>query len=128
MSVFRFIKPAMAVSAALALGAFSLNTLAQGENCGEPPVLPELVEGASASMEELVANSEQVKGFIEQADEYLDCRESAIPTDEYKALSRSAKKGYRDDNKRVLEARNDIGEAFNGEVAAYQAANPPANP
>ena len=128
MSVFRFIKPAMAVSAALALGAFSLNTLAQGENCGEPPVSPELVDGASASMEELVANSEQVKAFIEQADGYLDCRESAMPSDEYKALSRSDQKEYREASKRVLDARNDIGEAFNGQVAAYQAANPPANP
>ena len=124
MSVFQFIKPALAVSAALTLGAFSLNTLALGENCGDTPVAPQLVDGASASMEELVANSEEVKAFIEQADQYLDCREAVIPTDEYKALSRSGQKEYREANKLVLAARNDIGEAFNTEVAAFKAANP----
>lgn len=124
MSVFQFIKPALAVSAALTLGAFSLNSLALGENCGEAPVAPQLVEGASTSMEELVANSEQVKAFIEQADQYLDCREAVVPTDEYKALSKSGQKEYREANKVVLQARNDIGEAFNAEVAAFKEANP----
>lgn len=124
MSVFQFIKPAFAVSAVLTLGAFSLNTLALGENCGEAPVAPELVDGKTASMEELVANSEQVKGYIAEADQFLDCREAVIPTEEYKALSKSEQKQYREANKQVLDARNVIGEAFNAEVAGFKKANP----
>ncbi len=124
MSVFQFIKPALVVSAVLSLGTLSAGALAIGEHCGEAPQAPEVVDGASVTMDELVANSEQVKAFIDQADAYLDCREAVMPGEAYQALSRADKRQYRDANREVLDARNKIGDSFNQEVAEFQKANP----
>lgn len=101
---------------------FSSTLIAQ--ECNQPPVAPELVDGASANMDQLIANSEQVKAYIAEADVYLDCRYAYRDTIAYKDLSRSEKEDYIDATDEVLEARNQIGDDFNDEVAAFQAANP----
>ena len=119
MSSVTRIKQAFVFSAALSVGA-----LAFASDCGEAPVAPELVDGATVTMEEIVSNSEGVKAYIAEADKYLDCRESIIPTEAFTNLDETAQADYRAANKVVLDARNGIGDAFNAEVAAFKKANP----
>lgn len=119
MSSVTRIKQVFVLGAALSMGG-----LAYANDCGEAPVAPQLVDGASVTMEEIVANSEQVKAYIAEADKYLDCREAIIPTEAFTALDESAQAEYRAANKVVLDARNGIGEAFNAEVADFKKANP----
>lgn len=92
--------------------------------CGDVPTSPELVDGATATMEDLVANSQSVKAFIAEADTFLDCNEAFAKTDEFKAISADEQKKVIETNATLLKARNDIGENFNKEVQTYKAANP----
>lgn len=89
--------------------------------CGEVPVEPEIVDGAAATLEELVANSKAVNAFIEEVDLYLDCSEQR-----YKQLS--ASKVHRDklasEIKAITSRRNDIGDEFNEQVAVFKSTNP----
>ena len=106
----------------LTLGVFSAAALA--DDCGNAPQQPELVDGASATMEELVANSESVKNYIAEADAYLDCREKIVNSDTYKSMSKDDQKVFTQANSDVLASRNGIGDKFNAEVADYKKANP----
>ncbi|MGD9660994.1 MAG: hypothetical protein AB7U63_06960 [Porticoccaceae bacterium] len=94
------------------------------DNCGEIPQAPELVNGASATMEELVANSESVKAYIASADTFLDCRDAYAKTEEFKGLNQSEQKALIETSNELLGKRNAIGDDFNKEVAAFKAANP----
>lgn len=95
-----------------------------GQDCGEIPVKPEVIDGASTTMDELVANSIAVKSFIANADTYLDCSFAYRDTTEYKDLGRRAKLSIVETGEDLLDDRNDLGDEFNEQVKAYQAANP----
>jgi hypothetical protein len=101
-----------------------LSSIALANECGDKPMVPTLVDGASVTMAELVANSVEVKDFIAAADVYLDCDADFRQSIAYKDLSRSDKSAATDDAKDYLEARNDVGDDFNVEVQAYKSANP----
>lgn len=107
--------------ALVALMAFAHQVVAQDSSCGDIPVEPVIVDGATATMEELVANSKEVNAYIAEADLFLDCSEAR-----YKRLSASRihKERVAEEVKLVTERRNEIGEEFNAQVASYQAANP----
>jgi hypothetical protein len=106
-------------------GAFAASGLAlASDNCGEVPAAPEIVDGATATMEELVANSESVKAFVAGADTYLDCREGFIKTDTFKAMTDQEKKAFIDANGALLDLRNAIGPSFNEQVGVYTKAHP----
>lgn len=119
MSCYSKIKQCFLISVAL-----GFSSLALANDCGEPPAAPALVDGATVTMDEIVANSEQVKAYIASADQYLDCREQVIPTEEFMARPEAEQESYRADNKAVLDKRNGIGDEFNAEVAAFKKANP----
>lgn len=89
-----------------------------GKACGQEPSVPAIVDGSSASMEDLVANSKEVNAFIDQADEYLDCQE-VFDGGNGKLSERALEK-----RAELLETRNEIGDNFNAQVAAFQKANP----
>lgn len=107
---------------ALFLVAFSSFALAN--ECGEIPVAPSIVEGVTASVDDLVANSEAVKSYIEVADAYLDCTAEYRRTSEYRRLAPEDKEVIENLAGGLLEERNAIGDDFNAEVAAFQEANP----
>ncbi len=109
-------------SVMFSLVVFSSPLLAN--DCGEVPQSPELVDGETATMDELVANSESVKTFIADADAYLDCNEAFVTSKDFKQLDAAEQKKYLDLNSSLLKDRNDIGEDFNTEVTEYKAANP----
>jgi hypothetical protein len=93
-------------------------------DCGEPPAEPAIVDGSEATMDEMVANSEEVKGYIKEADAYLDCREGQVKTEAFKEKSDEDKVKWMQKNKKVLDERNGIGDKFNDQVAEYKKANP----
>ena len=101
-----------------------LSTTALSQECGDEPVAPSIVDGASASMDDLVANSQEVKGFIAEADVFLDCLYEYRDTVAYKDLDDAAKDEFKTYSTEILDSRNAIGDVFNEQVAAYRAANP----
>jgi len=119
MSSYSKIKQCLLMSAAL-----GFSSLAMATDCGEAPGAPALVDGSQVTMDEIVANSEQVKAYIASADAYLDCRETDMATEAFTAKPKSEQDSYRAANKAILDKRNGIGEEFNKEVAAFKKANP----
>ncbi len=105
----------------LLAGLFSGPLLAE---CGQTPSIPVIPDGATAAMEELVTASREVKAFIADADAYLDCRETAMNSDEYGNLSVDDKSAWTNEIKELTESRNSIGDEFNAQVMAYKEANP----
>lgn len=101
-----------------------ISATAMANDCGTAPSEPGVIDGASASMEELVENSEAVKDFIDEADAYLDCYTAYTKTAEFEQLADDAKQELIDTTNAVLEARNAIGSEFNEQVQAYKEANP----
>lgn len=91
-------------------------------SCGVIPIAPDIIDGSSVSIDALVANSKDVNLFIEQADEYLDCQTAF--NDEAKKLPKEEKAQRKTEMKSLLKRRNDIGDEFNAQVAAYREANP----
>lgn len=90
-------------------------------SCGEQPVEPAIVDGAASTLEQLIANGNEVKAYIAEADQFLDCSEAR-----YIKLSGSRihKDILGDQIKSLTTSRNEIGDELNAQVAAYQAANP----
>lgn len=91
--------------------------------CGVSPTAPEVVDGSSTTMEELVANSKAVQGFIAEADEYLDCQKEVV-NDTTNGLSREERNSRTKLYESLVLVRNEIGDLFNAEIAEYRAANP----
>ena len=89
--------------------------------CGDPPAEPIIVDGATATMEQLVANSQEVNLYIGEADLFLDCSELR-----YKRLSSSRvhKAPVAEQIRLITARRNAIQNEFNNQVAAFRVANP----
>lgn len=105
----------------MAFAVLPHQVVAQDSDCGDLPVEPAIVDGSTATMEQLIVNSEEVKAYIAEADLFLDCSEAR-----YKrvSVSRIHKERVGEQIKSVTARRNEIGEEFNAQVVAYQAANP----
>jgi hypothetical protein len=99
------------------MAGFSGVTLAA--DCGEAPVAPELADGTTATMDELIANSEAVKSFIADADTYLDCREDLMKSDEFKMMEEAVRASYVTATSELLDIRNSISEDFNEQVKIF---------
>lgn len=106
------------ILAGCATSSFSL------ADCGEKPIIPELPDGKTATMDMLVETSNAVKTFISSADTYLDCGEKEVLTDEFKALETMVQEERKKELRDLLKERNSIAEDFNNEVAAYKKAHP----
>lgn len=120
-------KTRILTAAALVLGA----NLAIAE-CNEPS-LPDIPDGASATLEDMLAGQKAIKSFQADNAEYLSCLETA-----YQAAAKKATKGSDDEKdaaeaayKEGLDAYNaavareeDLAGQFNTEIREYKAANP----
>ena len=110
------------IIALIALGTLSHPVAAQDSTgCGELPVEPAIVDGVTSTMEQLVANSKEVNAYIAEADQFLDCSEAR-----YKKLgsSRAHRDQLAEQIRSLTARRNEIGDEFNAQVAAFRAANP----
>ena len=113
----------------IALQAFFLLVISSSvyaQECGESPTAPAVVDGASATLEELKQNSDDINAYIVIADEYLDCTHAFEDSRDFDTLGVDAKEQFRAEASAVLAARNEIADEFNLQVAAYQEANPDA--
>jgi len=95
----------------------------EADLCGDLPTAPEVVDGSTSTMEDLIANSSEVQGFIAEADEYLDCQK-AVVNDTTNGLSRDERNAREETFMSLVRVRNEIGDLFNAEVGAFKAANP----
>lgn len=90
------------------------------EGCGDQPVEPAIVDGATSTLEQLISSGKEVNAYIAEADQFLDCSEAR-----YKRLSGSRfhKDKLGEEIKSLTTRRNEIGTELNAQVAAYQAVN-----
>ena len=109
--------------AALLLAFAGAPAFAQSD-CGVVPEKPQIVDGATATMEELVANSEEVIDYIGEVDSFLDCHEAFMQEDSFSDLPENEQVGYANAMETILEARNAIGPEFNDQVQAFREAQP----
>ncbi len=93
-------------------------------DCGVLPDKPTIVDGSTASMEELVANSEEVKGYISEVDSFLDCYDLYMQSSDFSELPQSEQVSYANAMEQILNARNSIGPEFNAQVEAFREAQP----
>lgn len=99
----------------------------------DAPAEPEIPDGASATLEDMLAGQKAVKTFQAANADYLACLEKA-----YEKAAKAASKGSDDakaaaeaDYKKGLDAYNaavakeeDVAGQFNTEIREYKAANP----
>jgi len=107
--------------ATLMVSVAGFSTTALAADCGDAPVPPELADGATATMDDLIANSEAVKAFIADADTHLDCRENLMKGDEFKMMEEGARAIYMTATSDLLGVRNSISEDFNEQVKIFSA-------
>ena len=110
----------------LALALCSTSSLAG--DC-EPPAKPELPDGASSTMEQMLEGQKAVKAFQAANLEYMKCLEPALAAAE--AEAKEGVEGAVDKYKEVEEVYNaavsaeeEVAGQFNTEIREYKAANP----
>jgi hypothetical protein len=115
----------LALGAALALAAPTFALAA----C-DRPAAPTVVDGAAATMEQILASKKEVTDFITASDDYQNCVLADL-----KAQSDAAKKAKTKLDPAVKKAADEaisanqadkekVGAAFNDSVKAYKAAHP----
>jgi hypothetical protein len=98
------------------------------------PQAPSLPDGATASMEDMLAGQKAVKEYQAANLEYMGCLEKAFTAAEAAALestSEDEKKAAQDNYQNAVDAYNaavsqeeEIAGQFNTEIREYKAANP----
>jgi hypothetical protein len=109
--------------------ALSLGSAASFAGDCEQPNAPQLPDGASSSMEQMLAGQKSVKAFQTANLEYMACLEPQLT-----AAQAAAKEGAeeaRATHKQIEEAYNaavsmeeEVAGQFNTEIREYKAANP----
>ena len=115
-----------------AIGLFLGSTLVVADDCVMPEA-PTMPDGASATMEQMIAGQTSVKAFQAANIEYMACVETGL-----NAAGAQLSAATGDDKQPAQEAYNEIEAAYNGAVSAeeevagqfnaairaYKAANP----
>ncbi len=96
-------------------------------DCGLPPEEPVIPDGTRISFDQLRRSSEAVRVFIESAGNYLVCV-LQNRDDEMAPLDYEQQAAWLQRIEALTEARNTIADRFNGQVAAFQTANPEEYP
>ena len=108
----------------LALGS----AVSLAEDC-QKPGMPDLPDGASATMEQMLEGQQAVKTFQAALMDYLKCLEPQMA--EAQAAAEQGTEGAADSYKQLEETYNtgvsmeeDVAGRFNTEIREYKAANP----
>lgn len=108
----------------LALGS----TVSLAQDC-ETPSMPELPDGASATMEQMLEGQKAVKAFQASLMEYLKCLEPQLTAAQ--TAAEAGTEGAADNYKKLEETYNtgvsmeeEVAGQFNTEIREYKAANP----
>ncbi len=117
------------VSTAMIAAALFSN-LSFAEDC-TPPELPSLPEGATSSMEQMLAGQQAVKTFQAANLEYMSCMDPKISaavatataedaTDADKAAAKALEEAYNN----AVSKEEELAGKFNAAIRAYKEANP----
>ncbi len=82
------------------------------------PALPEIPQGAAATMEQMVAGQTQVKEFVAAGEVYLACLAKIIDDEERSAEDRNAAIG---EHNRMVAAMEQTAADFNAQIRAFKA-------
>lgn len=117
MKIFKYTALAMALGSTAAFAA----------DCDKPSP-PELPDGASSSMEQMLGGQKAVKAFQTANLEYMKCLEPML--NEATAAAEAGEEGAMDKSKALEEAYNgavsaeeEVAGQFNTEIREYKAAN-----
>lgn len=115
-----------------ALGLVLLGPWAMADDCVSPAA-PELPDGATSTMEQMLAGQQAVKAFQAANLEYMGCLEAGLSAAEaaVKSASEEEKASAQASYDKVVEAYNaavsmeeEVAGQFNTEIREYKAANP----
>ena len=115
-----------------ALGLFLGSTFALADDCANPSA-PTIPEGASATMDQMIAGQKAVKAFQAANIEYMACLEPGISAAEEQAANASgdakaaAKEAYEETEaayNAAVSAEESVAGDFNAAIRDYKAANP----
>ncbi len=119
-------------TATFALFLMSMHQLALAADC-KAPTKPDIPDGASASLEEMIAGQQAIKTFQAENMSYMKCLEEDFGSAEaaVKGTADTAEKALAEDKyAKALEAYNEavsaeeaVAGAFNIELREYKAAN-----
>jgi hypothetical protein len=107
----------------LRAGAAVSGLFAVGAMACETPSMVAVPDGSEATMDEMVAAQQQVKGYVAAMEEYLACVNEELEAagedapDEYKSLMITR-------HNTAVGEMEAVAAAFNEQVQAYKAANP----
>ena len=109
---------------ALALGSAS----SFAADCDQP-AMPELPDGASASMEQMLEGQKAIKAFQSANVEYMQCLEPTLTAAQ--TAAKEDPKGSQDQYKEIeaaynaaVSAEEEVAGQFNAQIREYKAANP----
>lgn len=115
-----------------ALGLFLGSTFALADDCASPEA-PTIPDGASATMEQMIAGQTAVKAFQASNIEYMACLEPGIKaageqlanaSGDAKAVAKEAYDGKEAAYNAAVSAEESVAGDFNTAIRAYKAANP----
>jgi hypothetical protein len=118
----------------LALLGLTLVTTQAFAECTQPEA-PAMPDGATGSMEDMLAGQKSVKSFQEANVDYMKCLEVAFTaaeaaaqegTDEEKAAATEAYTSGMDAYNDAVSQEEAVAGQFNVEIRDYKAANPPS--
>ena len=92
----------------------------------EPPAAVAIPDGKSSTMEQMLAAQGQVKAYQASMNEFLACIDGELDAEGEKATEEFRTLMVSRHNAAVTEMEN-VANAFNEQIKAYRAANPPKN-
>lgn len=116
----------------LVFGLALASSASFGSDC-QAPDMPQLPDGATASMEAMLAGQKAVKAFQAANLEYMDCLEAGMSRAESaldaasgdaKEAAQAAYQAALDSYNAAVSAEEEVAGQFNTEIREYKAANP----
>ena len=101
---------------------FAVSSAASAQECDHPPLVS-IPDGASSTMDDLLAAQGSIREYMASMNEYLDCTNDELTAAgddapaEYKAIMLSR-------HNAAIEEMEAVASDFNLEVQAYREANP----
>jgi predicted dinucleotide-binding enzyme len=114
------------------LGLALVAPLATADDCA-PPEVPQLPDGATSTMEQMLAGQKAVKAFQTANLEYMSCLEGDLnaadqavksASEDEKADAQAAYDKAVDAYNAAVSREEEVAGQFNTEIRAYKAANP----
>lgn len=110
-------KRSLTLAAIAALLAFNVH--AAGENCPQPTA-PSIPDGSTATESEMLDAQQQVKGYVQEGQQYLKCLKQA-EADIGEDITKEQQKELVGHYNTMVDEMQETSDAFNAAVRDYQA-------